>query len=192
MQGICNTFGLFSVRESTFNVLPHTNDAYTQQTRDIAVTCLRVHNLILNILGYIPGVSLVSGFVRMGTGLLMCSISQFADEKLISGRLRQEIFDTGFFQIARGCLEVSPLWTCSCSLKAFTVFGRSIPVAQSGLAILDASVTILNVMQVMEDKQMRKTGEYGEHDCSDCEEYVHHKPYPDIQYPFPLSILYLV
>src|ERR1700722_17342343 len=98
-----NTYGLRSINTDTFNLKWHTNYVYRQQTRNALVTFLKVHNLTLNILGYIPGVSIVSGCVRIGTGLFMCDITLTVGERnakqgAIIGHWYDEALLTGITQ----------------------------------------------------------------------------------------------
>ncbi len=128
-----NTFGLFAINNHTFNVNEYSPNYYPKELRDPLVTGLKVHNLILNILGYIPGVSLVSGCVRMGTGLMMCVITLAVGERdaksgLIIGNWYDEAINTGISQIARGAIE------------AFVSFGQIIN------ASLDFVATFFNVL----------------------------------------------
>ena len=104
---IINTYGLRSINTDTFNLKWHTNYVYPQQARNVVVTLLKVHNLTSNILGYIPGVSVVSGCVRMGTGLLMCAVTLGVGERdamqgVIIGHWYDECLLTGITQIGRG------------------------------------------------------------------------------------------
>ena len=102
-----NTYGLRSINTDTFNLKWHTNYVYPQQARNAVVTFLRVHNLTLNVLGYIPGVSVVSGCVRMATGSVMCATTLAVGERgatqgAIIGHWYDECLLTGITQIGRG------------------------------------------------------------------------------------------
>ena len=163
-----NTYGLRSINTNTFNLKWHTNYVYPQQVRNALVTFLKVHNLTLNILGYIPGVSVVSGCVRMKTGLIMCAVTlaigeRNATEGKIIGHWYDEALLTGITQIARGALE------------AFVPFGW---VAN---ASLDTIATIYNVR-----KELSASSLYIRY-----MQYDHHGPYPDPEYPFPFWLLHL-
>lgn len=101
-----NTFGIHSVGLNSFNEPLEKHCAYDQKQRNILVTLLRIHNLVFNILGYIPGVSSVSGCVRMATGTMMCAVALLKNDKdsLIARRYDELLF-TGLAQIARGAFE---------------------------------------------------------------------------------------
>ncbi|WP_075882684.1 hypothetical protein [Candidatus Protochlamydia sp. W-9] len=164
-----NTYGLRSINTDTFNLKWHTNYKYPRQVRNTLVTFLKIHNLTLNILGYIPGVSIVSGCVRMGSGLMMCAVTLAVGERnatrgAIIGHWYDEALLTGITQIARGALE------------AFVPFGWIANVS------LDAIATIYNV-----NKEINVTSA-----CTGCMEGVNHEPYPNPKYPFPFWLLYLV
>lgn len=163
-----NTYGLHSINTHTFNLKWHTNYTYPQQLRNIVVTLFRVHNFSLNILGYIPGVSFVSGCVRMGTGLLMCAVTlkigdRNATEGAIIGHWYDEALRTGVTQIARGALE------------AFVPFGRIVN------GVFDVVGTICNL-----------TGEaVAASVCTGCMGYENHGPHPDVNYSGILMFLKL-
>ena len=165
---IMNTYGLRSINTNTFNLKNDTNYTYPQQNRNALVTFLKVHNLILNILGYIPGVSLGSGCVRMAIGLSICILTLAVGEPkvnqggIIGGHWYNEALLTGITQIARGALE------------ALVPFGRVVN------ASLDVIATIYNLGLEVVVNSFTYTG--GE---------VPHT-YPDPKYPFPFFLLHLV
>jgi hypothetical protein len=164
-----NTYGLFSIGTQTFNLRWHTNYAYPKQARDVLVTILKTHNLMLKILGYIPVVSTISGCARIGTGLLMCGVTlavgdRNATQGAIIGHWYDEALLTGVTQIGRGILE------------AFVPFGR---IAN---ASLDTIATVWNIGQELANASV----------CPGCMGYKNHGPYPAPKYPFPLSLLHLV
>lgn len=163
-----NTYGLRSVNTDTFNLKWHTNYSYPKFARDVVVTFFKVHNLTLNILGYIPGVSLFSGCARMGTGLAMCAVTLAVGQRnATQGVIIQHWYDealmTGITQIARGALE------------AFVPFGR---VAN---ASLDAITTVFNITKDCLAASV----------CSGCMSFENHEPYSDPEYPFPFWLLHL-
>lgn len=164
-----NTYGARSVNNETLNLRSHTNYVYPKEVRDVVVTGLKIHNLILNILGYIPGVAVVSGCLRIGTGLLMCAFTlavgeRDAEQGVIIGHWYDECLLTGITQMGRGVLE------------AFVPFGR---IAN---ASLDGIATILNVAKELNNASA----------CNGCGRYRNHRPHPDPEYPFPFSLLNLV
>lgn len=164
-----NTYGLRSVNADTFNLKWNTNYSYPHQARNVIVTFFKVHNLTLNILGYIPGVSVVSGCVRIGTGLLICAVTLTVGQKdakqgVIIGHWYDECMLTGVAQIGRGVLE------------AFVPFGR---IAN---AYLDGIATFWNIRKELGNAPV----------CTCCMDYANHGPYPDPKYPFPFSLLNFV
>jgi hypothetical protein len=164
---IMNTYGLRSINSQTFNLQYDTSYVYPKQARNALVTFLRVHNLSLNILGYIPGISIVSGCVRIGTGLAMCAVALAVGERnakqgLIIGHWYDECLITGITQIARGVLE------------AFVPFGW---IAN---ASLDTIATFWNIKQECQNNPTFRTS---------VGEYQGHQPYRDPEYPLPFLFL---
>ncbi len=70
-----NTYGLRSIGTETFNLREGDKYQYPKQARDVIVTFFKVHNLTLNILGYIPGVSTFSGCARILSGIAICAVT---------------------------------------------------------------------------------------------------------------------
>ncbi len=167
-----NTYGIRSINAESFNTYG-SQDAYLPRSiRDFTVTSLKINNLVLNILGYIPGVALISGCVRMGIGISIIILtlalgSPNADQGLIIGRWFKEALVTGTAQIARGALE------------AFAPFGRLINLP------LDIIGTILNLRT--EYLHIRYVGGWEEHEIREQEA---HPPYRDPDYPIPFILLY--
>jgi hypothetical protein len=166
-----NTYGLRSVNTNTFNLRPHTPLFFPKKGRDILVTFLRVHNLCLNILGYIPGVSFISGCVRIGIGAITCTVTLLVGDRQASkpgpiiGHWYDEAMLTGITQIARGSLEAL------------------VPCGWIANASLDCVFTIWNI----------KTELGHASTCTGCEDYEDHDPpHPDPSYPFPFWVLKLV
>jgi hypothetical protein len=164
-----NTFGLRSINADTFNLKWHTNYVYPQAGRDVVLSLLRIHNLTLNILGYIPGISFFSGCTRMVTGLLFTATTLAIGDRnaragIIIGHWYDEALLTGIAQIARDALE------------ALAPFGRIIN------ATLDITATFYNLAR--EFSQVPICPE-------ECEEYLNHHRYSDPEYPLPLWPLYL-
>lgn len=160
-----NTYGLNSINYTTFNGYTDTRRSYSctypESDRNLVVTFLKVHNLTLNILGYLPGISAFSGCVRIGTGCGLCIVTVlYGDPKAkqgpIVGHFYSEAVLTGITQIARGILE------------AFCPFGW----------ILNASLdTLGTINNYMKTKMI----------CWHCfgREYINHDP----TYSFPFNIL---
>jgi hypothetical protein len=117
-----NTWGIRSINSSTFNQSRSLTLIYPKENRDIIITLFRVHNCVLDILGYIPAVSTVSGSVRMCTGLAICVVTllkgnpdlQPGEQGAIAGAFYYEALATGVAQMTRGAFE------------AFVPFGRII------------------------------------------------------------------
>lgn len=163
-----NTYGLFSVNVGTFNRREGSDLTYPQEMRNVLVTFLKIHNLTLNILGYIPGISSVSGCVRIGTGVAMCAFTLAvgdpkARQGVIIGHWYNEALLTGITQVARGVLE------------AFVPFGWIMN------ASLDAPSTIVNLRTVFNDITRQSHPFAG----------VNYNPYADPEYPLALCPLYL-
>ncbi len=164
-----NTYGLASINNSTFNLQWHTNYGYPKDARDIIVTCLRLHNATLNILGYMPRTSRVSGCIRMISGFLICATTLAIGERRAErGVIIQHYYDeallTGITQMFRGAME------------AFAPYGRVIN------ASLDVIATFVNLVNIAADASV----------CTHCMGYQNHGPHPEPDYPGPLKLLYLV
>jgi len=105
-----NTYGFCSINKFTFNLDPYKTYTYPKRQRDVIVTFFKIHNLIFDILGYIPRVSAVSGKCRIVSGLLMCVVTLTVGKKnskdaLIIGHWYDEALLTGISQMARGAIE---------------------------------------------------------------------------------------
>src|SRR5687768_3373199 len=161
-----NTWGLRSIRTDSFNEPKDGSGNQTPFDRSLLVTVLRVHNLVLNVLGYIPGISFYSGHVRMATGLAMCAVAQLHlknNNDIYMEEYYVETLQTGIAQIARGALE------------AYFQYGPYFN------AFLDVSSTLVNVFK---EYTLRK----GSDDFLINTEYAEENP----QYPLPLRFLYVV
>lgn len=162
-----NTFGLRSINNDTFNLKWHTNYTYPRSLRDILVTLFRVHNLFLNVLGYLGGrISIVSGSFRIATGLATIATTlaigdRNAPRGMIIGHWYDEAIMTGISQVCRGILE------------AFIPYGRVVNLA------LDTICTVINMTKEVNAASV----------CPHCMGYTNHQPYPDPAYQFPLSLL---
>ncbi|MFA6119248.1 MAG: hypothetical protein WCT85_03390 [Parachlamydiales bacterium] len=172
MSITCNTYGIRSINAESFNTYGSQDAHLPHSIRDFAVTSLKINNLILNILGYIPGVAQISGCIRMGIGssIIILSFalgSPNAKEGLIIGRWFKEALVTGTAQIARGALE------------AFFSFGRLINLS------LDVIGTIINLHT--EVCHLRYTGGMEEDEIL-AEEA--RPPYRDPNYPILFIPLY--
>jgi hypothetical protein len=169
-----NTFGLRSVNVGTFNLI-YKGESYSQECRNVIVTLLRVHNLCLNILGYIPGVSRFSGCARMLTGVSICLFTlsvgdRNASKGVVVGRWYDEALATGIAQIARGATE------------AFMPYGRVVNLS------LDLIGTINNLFVELDDRYPQL-----ELDADKLTNSPYAFPYPDPNYfLFPFQLLYLV
>lgn len=164
-----NTYGIRSINRKSFNTRYHDGLYFPKEIRDIVVTALRVHNGILNVLGYIPGVSLVSGSIRMATGFaIVCVTLTIGDRNAMRGAIIGHWYDeaigTGLAQIVRGALE------------AFVPFGF---IAN---AVLDVVATPINLANELE----------GSMACEGCMSESHTRPHEDVNYPGPLGILHFV
>ncbi|WP_154017919.1 hypothetical protein [Candidatus Protochlamydia phocaeensis] len=133
------------------------------------MTALRINNAVLNVLGYIPGVSVVSGCVRMaiGAGIIGVTLA-IGDRKASSGdiigRWYDEAIGTGIAQIVRGALEAI------------------VPFGWVANATLDVIATPFNLSKEIEGSSV----------CAGCMMGSHVSPHSDVDYPFPLWLLHLV
>lgn len=132
---MANTFGLFSINNSTFNQQLSYPATYPKPMRDTVVTVLRIHNLALNVLGYIPIISVFSGCIRILTGLAIGEATiafgdRDADRGMIVGHWYDEALCTTVAQISRGVLE------------AF------VPMGMTYNLILDAIGTVINLANI--------------------------------------------
>lgn len=173
-----NTFGLRSVNTDTFNIRWGSIYSYPRGTRNAIVALLRVHNLTLNILGYLQNPisstvpfkpALFSGSARMVSGLGICVATlalgeRNANQGIIIQHWYDEALVTGVAQVARGALE------------AFVTNGHKINL------FIDIAATLLNVTKELSSystafKQVdTRTG----------------VPHKDVVYPFPFLLLHLV
>jgi len=165
-----NTYGLRSVNIGTFNTRPNDPLYFPRDLRNIAVTGLRINNLVLNVLGYIPGISVVSGCVRIGIGIALLSGTlkfgnRHAHEGAIIGRWYDEAIGTATAQITRGILE------------AFVPFGWAVN------ATLDIIATPFNISK--EILHMVRRSSYND-DLAD-----NAAPHQDTEYPLALGLLHL-
>lgn len=175
-----NTYGLRSINCTTFNRSTEDNLTYPRPLRNIVITALRINNAVLNVMGYIPVVSFVSGCVRMGIGSAMLAATlAFGDRKAmqgaIIGRWYDEALKTGIAQIVRGALEAL------------------VPFGWAANAALDLIATPINLS--------KECSIEGSMICEHCmnggiDEWCSHapanEPHSDVDYPFPFFFLHLV
>jgi hypothetical protein len=111
-----NTYGFFPVNRGSFNQTFRNNFTYPKPIRDIAVTILAIHNLVLNVLSY-TRFSTLSGICRILTGTALCVFTLTAGERRAQeGFPIQHWYDeslvTGAAQILRGVIDVSTPFGC--------------------------------------------------------------------------------
>lgn len=169
-----NTWGLRSVNIESFNALSPETEQLPRYLRDFSLTLLRINNLVLNILGYIPGIAQISGCVRIGIGacilLLTLSVGDpSSNNGLIIGRWYKEALVTGVAQIARGILE------------AFVSSGRLVNLS------LDTVGTVFNLRA--ENSRYIYTGGW---EPEDIRAWENRPPYRDPHYPNLLGFLHFV
>jgi hypothetical protein len=175
---MCNTYGIRSVNLDTFNQRNGSGPRYPRDARNDVVTILRIHNGALNVLGYIPGVSTLSGCVRIATGLTIIGGTKAIGDRnasngAIIGRWYDEAIYTGGAQIVRGALEASG------------------PVGSLANMCLDMGATLLNVYSEISARVCL---------CAQClmvddrpdPANLHVRPHRDTSYPCPLALLHLV
>lgn len=162
-----NTFGLRSINTDTFNVSKGGDLYYPQTARNVLVTFLKIHNFVLNILGYIGRIALISGCLRITSGIVICLATLIcgnknAKEGLIIGHWYDEAIRTGIAQIWRGFLEAVPFgWIANASLDVIGTF---------------SNIT-KDVSNYYPDSVFGKLPNPG--------------PYPDPKYPIPFWWLYI-
>lgn len=101
-----NTYGMRSITSGSFNTVPNPSLSYSRDTRNIIVTGLKIHNLVFDIMGYLPGIHTISGCVRMVTGVLICAVTLAAGKnRFEKNRWYSEALLTGIHQIMRGAFE---------------------------------------------------------------------------------------
>jgi len=76
-----NTWGLHSINSQSFNVRWGSTYTYPEGQRNSLVTLFRIQNLTLNILGYIPIVSLYSGCARNASGVGLFAVTLAVGER---------------------------------------------------------------------------------------------------------------
>jgi hypothetical protein len=186
-----NVYGLFAVNRTTFNSKENSNLVYPKVARDRIITSLKIHNLTLNVLGYIPAISLFSGCVRILIGIILCAVTlkrgdPHAKKGAIIGHWYREALLTGITQIARGVFE------------AFVPFGF---VVNASLDVIGTIYTISKVIigELIEYKRCSKLRldkydlYYFQGNHWGAIEYgngvsLHQNP----KYPLPFKLLYLV
>ncbi|MFI5342686.1 MAG: hypothetical protein ACHQUC_00525 [Chlamydiales bacterium] len=172
-----NTYGLLSINSTTFNRDYHPTFTYPKAARDVIITFLKIHNLTLNILGYISKVSPISGCVRIVSGCAMIATTLAvgdpnARKGVIINRWYSEALLTGVAQVARGVFE------------AFVPYGKFI---NAGLDIVG---TVVNLLKIEYHKTCG---------CIECERLFDidqippdQEPHPGPNYSLPLMFLNLV
>lgn len=101
-----NTYGLgpVSVNASSFQ-LSESASENQKVARDIFVKALAIHNTVLQVFAYIPGISIFSGFTRIATGASMVIGSSVLHMRKIEPKFANDLANTGVMQIFRGMLE---------------------------------------------------------------------------------------
>ncbi len=124
-----NTYGLHAVNTHSFQ---NREVGTSRPIRNAVVTALRINNLTLNILGYMPGFSTISGSIRMLVGMAIGAVTlaigtpKQDQAGAIIGHFYNEALSTAAAQIFRGACE------------AFIPFGKFINAAA------DITATIVN------------------------------------------------
>jgi hypothetical protein len=168
---------LFSINSTTFNRDYHPTFTYPKAARDVIISFLKIHNLTLNILGYLSKFSPISGCIRIASGCaIIATTLAVGDPKakkgLIINRWYSEALLTGVAQVARGVLE------------AFVSYGMFINAG------LDAISTVVNLLKIASNTHIG---------CSKCEQLSdiderspHNEPHPGPNFPLPLIFLNVV
>ena len=105
-----NTYGLLSVNQHTFNTSIHDDWYYPREMRNIVVTLLRVHNLVLNVAAFTT-YHVTGSYIRICSGIVMAMTTLlFGDPNALSGmiigRWYYEAISTAIMQIIRGLLDL--------------------------------------------------------------------------------------
>ncbi len=103
----CNTWGLNSVNSQTFS---HHGE-WMAVGLDFLRFAMKISFFALDILGYIPGIAIFSGLVRVSMGLIIAVAVEIAICKgKIAGPYIQEARGTARGQMVRGILEMIPFY----------------------------------------------------------------------------------
>lgn len=171
MSVTLNTWGFRSINRATFNLRENDSLHMPLQLRNIVITALRIWNIVMNILGYIPGVQVISGALRMVVGIAIVGFTASIGDRnatsgAIIGRWYDEAVNTGMAQIVRGAFEAL------------------IPFGFVANGVLDIIATPLNIYTEIHRSTGHAHGSMGMG-------FGSAGPYPDIEYPFPLGLLHL-
>lgn len=100
-----NTFGIYSINNTTFNTGNGGFEQYPGKMRSLTYTVLKIHNVLQMVLGYAGWCQPAAGCLRMilGATLIIAAISSM--HPLTAGHFYSEALITGICQIARGILE---------------------------------------------------------------------------------------
>ena len=105
------TWGPYNINTSVFNTCSSEKHYIRKRERDPIFICLKISNLVLTILGYIPGVNFYSGGCRIiyGLGIIYksCHSNVGINDKYeyIIGVYKRGVY-IGVCQIVRGILEM--------------------------------------------------------------------------------------
>ncbi|MFI5342687.1 MAG: hypothetical protein ACHQUC_00530 [Chlamydiales bacterium] len=172
-----NTYGLLTINSTTFNRDYHPTFTYPKAARDVIITFLKIHNLTLNILGYMSKFSPISGCVRIVSGCaIIATTLTIGDPKARKGviidRWYSEALLTGVAQVARGVFE------------AFVPYGK---IINAGLDVIG---TVVNLLKIASNTHIG---------CAECERLSdidqrspNEEPHPGPNYYLPLMFLDLV
>lgn len=171
-----NTYGMASINSTTFNLSYYSQNHYPRGLRNVLVTFLKLHNLILNVLGYCgeidPKIPFISGCVRVLSGVSICVVTlavgdRDASKGMIIGRWYDEALLTGMAQIVRGVLTAA---------LATHPYGWAVN------ASLDVLGTFYNLTHILNNMSIGSLGNPQLHVNA---------PHSDPRYPLPLQILHL-
>jgi len=103
-----NTYGLgpISVPETAFPLREGNRASESRQScRKIFINALRIHNSVLQIFGYIQGLSFFSGCFRIGSGSAMFIAGSIICLGTTEKEVGNDLMNTGIGQIFRGTME---------------------------------------------------------------------------------------
>ncbi|MEM8629011.1 MAG: hypothetical protein AAGF04_02935 [Chlamydiota bacterium] len=144
-----NTYGICAINKTTFNVRCGAKAGIHEYYRYVVLTSLRIHNLIFNILGYMPATRVFSGGTRIFTGVaLLLTTLKIGDPGACKGLIIQdwywEALKTATAQAIRGIFEVT-IWGLACNLAldvAATLFNAFVILSTEGGFSRPSNVTI--------------------------------------------------
>lgn len=112
---LCNTWGLNSINSDTFGVRRDEEGRVRYDTQGAGMywltLAMKIYYFVLDVLGYIPGVSTISGAIRISLGISSwIAVEVGIREGAVIGPYIDEARGTVMGQIVRGALEMIPFY----------------------------------------------------------------------------------